>query len=136
MSIEKHRSMGKLHYSNEGDKYKLIVEVDPEITAFYRAMVPKSVNLKPQRWPPHITVVRNEIPPNLSEWGKHHGSHVVFKYNRVIQNDSVYYWLDVYSDVLTEVRLELGLPASSKWTRPPSDFDCFHSTIGNTRPHK
>lgn len=124
------QSSGILHYGEN----KLIVEVDRELAKYYFALVPKSINLQPQRYAPHISVVRKETPPNKQYWDKYEGEIIEFLYEPYVYNDEVYYWLNTFCNRLERIRLELGLPISSQYTRPPSGFDkCFHITIGNTK---
>jgi hypothetical protein len=126
-------SVGVLRYSNQ-PLLKLVLEVDRGIYHFYRSMVPKAVGLQGQRYAPHISVVRKEVPPLMEFWGKHEGEQVPFKYSNVVHNGQVYYWLNAYSTRLEEIRKELGLPLSSKYTQPPGGFEkCFHITIGNVK---
>lgn len=63
-----HRSEGFLRYSHADNKYWLVVDVDSGIVDVARALVPKSIRLNKTKYSPHITVVRNEIPPNLTAW--------------------------------------------------------------------
>ena len=129
-----HRATGILKYENNDDFYKLIVEVDPNLALFYRSLIPKYKGVTGQRYPPHISVVRKEIPPNLALWGKYEESPVDFVYDSDIQNDDKYWWLNAFSTRLEEIRVELGLPVTSPFTRPPSGFlKCFHITLGNTK---
>lgn len=127
---DRRSSVGVLRY-HEGSK--LNVEIDPEITRLARALVPKSVGLKRSRYAPHITVARNEVVPRLDLWGKHEGVFVPFEYEPFIHNDAVYFWFRVFSPLLTQVRVELGLPESSEWSRAPDGFESYHSTIGNLK---
>lgn len=131
-----HKSKGPLRYSlTENAGYKLIVEVDPGISSLYRALVPKYIELNPQRYAPHISVVRREVPPNLEAWGKYEGELVDFEYTSHIYNGKVYWWLNAFSERLEAIRVELGLPVSSEYTRPPDGYmKCFHITIGNQKP--
>ena len=130
-------SDGPLRYSRTAEGgYKLIVEVHPTITAFYRTLVPKAVRLNTQRYEPHISVVRKESPIILAAWGIHEGEKVDFEYESEIMNDELYYWLPVHSQRLREIRIELGLPSMSVWSRPPDGADVFHTTIGNTKELK
>ncbi len=122
---------GALRYSIENGVYKLIVEVDPGIAALARALTPVKLN-KP-KYAPHISVVRHEVPPNLDAWGKYQGQLVSFDYCPFVHNDEKYYWLNVYSPALVNIRLTLGLPASSLKSRPPDGTEIFHMTIGNTK---
>lgn len=128
-----HTSEGSLRYSTNDGKYKLIVEVDPSITSYYMSLVPKFYHLKMQRYAPHISVIRNEIPATLSNWGKHEGEVVQFDYEGDIKNDEIYFWLPVYSRRLNDIRIELGLNMTSQFSRPPDGSDCFHTTMGNIK---
>ena len=69
----------------------------------------------------------------MTFWGRHEGVFVEFEYESVVHHDDVYYWLRAYSPALTKLRVELGLPESSEWSRAPDGFDAYHVTIGNTK---
>lgn len=113
---------------------KLIVVVDPNISLYYRSLVPKWMPLNPQKYPPHISVVRREVPPNMAAWGKYQKETIDFTYSNEICNGKVYYWLNAFSKRLEEIRTELGLSISSEYTRPPDSWTkCFHITIGNCK---
>jgi len=124
------KSTGKLHYEDN----KLVVETDRELARYYFSLVPKYVKLNPQRYAPHISVVRKEVPAKMEHWKKYEGESVEFLYEPHVFHGDVYYWLNTFSTRLEEIRLELGLPVSSEYTRPPGGFfKCFHMTIGNTK---
>jgi hypothetical protein len=124
-----YKSTGILRYGHE----KLIVEVDPGISAFYKSLIPKCYILNPQKYAPHISVVRHE-QPNMENWGKYDGQPVEFFYSNIVHRGTVYWWLNAFSNRLEEIRLELGLPVSSPYTRPPDGFEkCFHITLGNSK---
>lgn len=131
-----HKSSGILRYSHAGDAgFKLIVEVDPGIASLYRALIPKYVELNGTRYAPHISVVRREHTVNMEYWAKYDGQSVDFEYDTHIHHGTVYWWLNAFSTRLEEIRVELGLPVSSEYTRPPDGFvKCFHITLGNTKP--
>jgi hypothetical protein len=129
-----HTSTGILRYSE--NPYKLIVEVDPEIVRYYRALVPKWISLNRQKHAAHISVVRKEIPVNLQFWRKYEGQKIDFMYDGVVCWGKVYYWLCAYSDAITNVRLELGLTPTTVLSRPPDGKECFHITIGNLKSVK
>ncbi len=123
-------SIGVLRYSD--DPLKLVVEVDREISFYYRAMLPKWVKTNPQRYAPHISVVRHEVPPRMDRWRAFDGEQVEFFYENVVRNGEVYIWLNAFCNRLEEVRSDLGLEVSSPYTMPPEGFQkCFHITIGN-----
>lgn len=127
-------SSGKLKYSIDNSGYKLNVLVDPGIVDYYLALMPKYISLRRQMYPPHVSVVRKETPPNLSFWGKYEGENVDFAYTNIVYSGKVYYWLNVFSHRLEEIRLELGLPVSTLYTRPPETFiKVFHITLGNCK---
>ena len=126
-------SMGTLRYSLDGG-HKLIVAVDQGIVDFYKALIPKYVDCKPQRYGAHISVVRNEVPPNLSCWGKYENKQIQFVYDLTIHEGSVYFWLNAFSTDLEYIRQELGLPISSEYTRPPDTYEkVFHITLANKK---
>ena len=129
-----YKSTGILRYSIGNTGYNLIVGVCPDISYYYRSLVPKSIILNPQKYKPHISVVRKETPINLDFWGKYHNKTIEFEYSNYIYNGEVYYWLNAFSTKLEDIRLELGLPVSSPYTRPPGEYKkCFHCTIGNLK---
>lgn len=131
-----HYSSGPLRYSRTSDGgYKLIVEVEKDLAEFYRSLIPKWITVNRQMYPPHISVVRKEVPPKLELWGKHEGEEIKFAYSNHIYNGEVYWWINAFSERLEQVRLELGLPVSSQYTRPPSDrwIRCFHITLANRK---
>jgi|ERR1700722_524887 len=123
-------SIGTLRYHDE----KLIVEVDQQLGRYYFNLVPKWFKLSHQKYPPHISVVRKEVLPNKQYWKKYDGEAIEFLYENYCYNDEVYFWLNAFCTRLEEIRLELGLPVSSQYTRPPSGFHkCFHITLGNCK---
>jgi len=125
------KAVGNLVYSN--DPYKLIVSVDDEIGKYYRSLVPKYLAVRKPMYPTHISVVRKQIPVNLSVWNKYQGQEIAFDYDNHIYNDEVYYWLNAYSKQLEDIRLELGLENTSRFTRSNDGRHKFHITIGNTK---
>lgn len=132
MSI--YQSRGVLHYEQSEGFYKLEVRVDPSLALFYRALIPKAMGVTGQRYHPHISVVRNEIPSNLELWGSNEGLSVEFDYDTDIKNDTKYWWLNVFSAKLEAIREELGLQVRSPYTKPLAGFrHTFHITLGNTK---
>lgn len=135
MTEELHNSTGILKYfRGEGGGYKLILEIDQNIVEYYRSLMPKYIKTNKQMYSAHISVVRKEVPPNESLWGKYEGEEFPFTYGSTVYAGTVYYWINCFSVRLEETRLELGLPVSSIYTLPPEGFTrCFHCTIGNTK---
>lgn len=131
-------SEGILHYSiKEG--YRLVVEIDGELAAYYRALIPFWMSANKPRFAPHITVVRihKEIPKILDVWNKYEGEKISFIYESFIYHDRNYYWLNIWCKRLEEIRQELGMPVTSPYTIPPDGFrKCFHCTIANKKKLK
>jgi len=123
-------SIGRLIYFN--NPYKLIVEIDSEISRYYLSLIPKYIQLNKPKFAPHISVVRKEMP-NLLYWGKYENQFIDFQYENIIYNDELYYWLNIYSPKLEEIRLELGLTNASGITRAPNGRHRFHTTLGNVK---
>ena len=129
-----HPSTGTFRYYDGG---RLIVEVDQELTDYYRSLIPPWYGAQRPRYPAHITVVRQgkETPVHWEHWGKYEGQSVSFFYSPIVQVGKVYFWLMVYCRQLEEVRLELGLPVVSQYTLLPEGFrKAFHTTIANMKP--
>lgn len=126
-----HASTGILRYSP--DAYKLIVEVDPGIVSYYRWLLPRSIRTNRQMYAPHISVVRKQIPLKLDAWKMHEGELIHFSYEHFIYSSEVYFWLNVFSQRLIEIRRELGLSDTSKLSRPPDERECFHITVANRK---
>jgi hypothetical protein len=127
------KSTGTLIYEPD---HRLVMTVDPGLTAYYRSMIPKSMPVQKPRWPAHATVVRTgkETPVHLQHWGKYEGEEVEFSYDPDIKLNRTYYWLNVWCDRLADIREELGLKPKSRWTKPPSGFhQCFHVTVANKK---
>jgi hypothetical protein len=127
-----YKSTGVLRYSETGLNLRL--DVDQGISDYYRALVPKWINLNRQAYPAHISLVRKEVVPNMDVWRRHEGERIEFCYSPHIHHGKVYYWLNCFCTRLEEIRLELGLPVSSEYTLPPEGWTkCFHMTIGNLK---
>ena len=125
-------STGILLYTPEPNNLRVVI--DPGISDFYRALIPKWISVNGQMYPPHISVVRKEIIPNTENWGKYEGQEVVFRYSNIIHSNEVYFWLNVFCTKLEEIRIELGLPVSSVYTRPPDGYNkVFHTTLANKK---
>lgn len=140
-----HISSGVLRYS-QGAPYRLAVEMDDDLGAYYRALMPKYLRITHGRYPTHITVVRVGVdePKHLEHWGKYEGEKVEFLYEPTVTHGKTYYWLRVLSKRLEEIRLELGLGLERSKTvtdashdDPPEGYiKFFHCTIGNNKSNE
>lgn len=123
-------SVGTLSYSPN----KLILSIDPGINNFYRSLIPRWIPLNSQMYPPHISVVRKEIPKSMEFWGVSEGEQIEFGYSPIIQWGTMYYWLDCYSRRLEEIREQLGLPLATQYPCLREGFrKTFHTTLGNVK---
>jgi hypothetical protein len=113
-------------------KWWCIVEVDKEITRYYRWWLQreKHIILQKPAWDAHISVIRGEhaCSQHPEFWKKYQGQKIHFKYehgNLCREADAdggFFYWIDVDCNFLNQVRAEFGLPRG--WR--------FHLTIGRT----
>ncbi len=122
-------SIGKLR----GGPEKVYLEVDHNIVELCRALIPIEQRPQKQKYAPHITIVRNELFVWNTDILLSNDRKIEFTYDPNVIAGDVYWWLRCWSPGLTSLRLDLGLPASSIYSRPPNNEDCFHITIGNTK---
>lgn len=108
-------------------------QVDEQLGKYYRSLYwlehSKAIKLSKPYWGSHVTIVRNEIPPNIDLWWKYHGEEVEFEYRTGVRDNwgphrfRSFYWLDVKCPRFDEIREELGLP--------PNPDRTYHVTIGS-----
>lgn len=132
MNFGLHKSKGIISYDNT-NKLKLIVKIDPGIYMLYRKLIPKAQHYNPQKYSPHISVVRNETPPNMNFWGKYEKKETEFFYTSQVQKSQNYIWLNVYSEELEKIRTELGLKNDLYEKTHPNFIKTFHITLGNLK---
>ena len=127
-----HESKGILRYGH-GIRISVWLDRNDEIAQYYKSLIPKAKYVKPQMYAPHITVVRSgKENPDMKLWRKskdnNEGELVHFTYNTEIQSDALYYYLNIESDRIGELRREMGLP-----TYRFDDNKKYHLTIGNVK---
>jgi hypothetical protein len=132
------KAEGTLRYSvkREGGEQNwwIVLDCDPVLGDYYRHLYllanHRCEKLQRPFWGAHITVSRNEEPCGdfKCRWMKYEGEKVEFTYVPGVKDNyspdryRSFFWLDVKSPRLMEVRQELGLGAPS----------CgFHLTIGS-----
>lgn len=120
-------SSGQLSY---GPGIRSVVSVDPGIINYYRSLIPQHYCVNRQRYSGHITVVRTgkESPTKMDAWGKHQEAVIQFHYDPHIQQQGVYWYLNVYSEQIGDIREELGLPRFRFADRP-----CYHLSLANNK---
>ncbi len=105
----------------------MMLWIDNEIIEYYRALCPKYLYINPPRTPAHISIVRIFEFPNKEKWHDYQGISITIEYENVIRTDGVYYWLDAFSDEISEIRKSLDLPPFL------GNFSSQHITIGNAK---
>lgn len=133
-----HTATGILRYSRpDGYGWRLVLEIDPGISAFYRSLIPKWFTANPQAAFPHITIVRRGRPKDTRAWGRYEGERVTFEYDPYIQTDGhKYWWLNCYSHRLEEIADELGLEFIDHpgYAKPVKGYrKVWHTTIANMK---
>lgn len=98
---------------------------------YYLSLIPNAYNVQPQKYEPHITVVRleKEPMPEADVWAKkpRHGEIIRFAYDTTIQQDGSYFYLSAWSPELMRLRVDLGLPPLRE------GYFQQHITIGNIK---
>ena len=132
-------SEGYIVYDPSRERYKksklwrCIVKTDFDLPRYYRQFITKHTGyiLNAPSWGSHITVVNGEKPINIENWNKYNNKKIQFTYDPNVRYSGdtfkhkyigKYWFLAVYSDVLNEIREDLGLikKINSK----------FHLTVG------
>lgn len=122
---------GKLHY--EETELRLVLQLEQDLSDYYRALIPPYLRVYKQGWPAHITVVRPgfESPPKIRYWGNYEGERVEFIYTSYLECGMGYYWFNAWSKRLEAVREELGLVNMSRFALKPEGYTkTFHCTVG------
>lgn len=124
-------SEGRLEY---GPGLRAVVWVEQDISDLYRKLIPKYYYAQPQLYPSHITVVRLrlETAKNMEVWNKYNGELVPFSYDSSIRFDGTYFYLNVQSERIGDIREELGLPRF-RFGELGADKRCYHVTIANVK---
>lgn len=120
------KSTGRLRYGKT--KYFVVVDCCKEFGRYYRTLFYQSVYKTRKIQRPlhgeHITVVRNEKPPNLGAWFVYDDEEIEFEFfPELASNNRYYFWMPIKCDRLLEIRKELGLN--------PEPYCPLHITFGN-----
>lgn len=107
----------------------LVIDCDSAIGDYYRHLYHvrhyKCRSLQRPAWKEHISVVRNECPPEDRKclWDLYEGQSVEFSYSTGIKCGGPFCWIDVECDLALDIREELGLSRQPHYE--------LHLTIGN-----
>lgn len=103
-----------------------VLETDPELARYYRDWVRREYQLHDllePSWGSHVSVTRGEEPVNKDRWAAYQGLRVEFEYVPYVRwtgdfQDTLgnnvpgrFWFLDCWSQPLSQIRKELGLPA-------------------------
>lgn len=134
------RSIGKLRYSPQINgsllrrdggttKWWLVIDCDPAIGKYYRELFHltshRTQSLQRPAWESHISVIRNEPPPNKSLWKAREGQKIEYEYIPEPVFNGIYVWLPVVCEPALDIREALGLARQPEYP--------LHLTIGNRK---
>ena len=126
-------SSGIIHYDTS-DGNRVSVSVDKAIGEYYYALIPKYFRVLKPRWTPHVTVVSpidEIVHPEM--WGDREGQRANFAYDHVVLYEKGFWWFNLWSIEMEDIRKELGMSIKSRVTIPPEGYSkCFHCTVGKT----
>lgn len=142
--MERLKGTGILVYdpSRPGMKSKtdwwIVVNTDSEICRYYRWWIWRRymIDLQKPSWGAHISVLRGARPYDnrIHLWKKYQGEKINFEYSHEVRqtsekaDGSAHFWfVDVWSDRLNEIRKELGFPIIFEG-KPIK----YHITVGRT----
>jgi hypothetical protein len=108
----------------------LILECDREIGSYLRFLFAKERHgveeLNEPLWGTHVSVIRDEKPPELAAWKAPEGDAVKLFYSQEVEIHSGYAAVPVVCEDVLDYREKLGLPREPKFP--------LHMTIGNLKP--
>ncbi|MEM7015267.1 MAG: hypothetical protein AAF585_27740 [Verrucomicrobiota bacterium] len=107
----------------------MILRCDREIGAYLRKLYAMSTHgvseLQEPLWGTHVSVIRDEEPPNLDRWRELEGAELTVRYSQVVEIHSSYAVVQAQCDEALDYRESLGL---SREPELP-----LHMTIGNLK---
>lgn len=127
------KTEGELYYydKNIRDTQWLLLNCDNSILEYYQHWFKKHYWLDKIQKPKHgshISVIRGEIIDDVlyhKFWKMYHGQKIELTYSNEIKSNGDYFWLPVQSNMLENIRLELGLSKLPEFN--------FHLTLGRLR---
>jgi hypothetical protein len=94
-------------------KWWVVIDCDPNLGKYYRhlfyLMTNRCYKLQRPAWESHITVVRDEEPPNKIAWEKYNGKEIEFNIIPEVGTNGEYYWFPIECNFALDMRTELGL---------------------------
>lgn len=103
----------KLLGNKSSSKWWLVIDCDPNLGKYYRhlyhLMTHRVEKLQRPAWDCHITVIRDEEPPNQALWEKYAGQSIEFNVVSQPETNGDYHWFSVECKLALDIREELGL---------------------------
>ena len=120
---------GRVRRDGKTTDWWLILRCDPEIGRFYRGLYEKASHgisrLSEPLWGTHVSVIRDEKPPDLSAWKAPDGNTLTLQY----ENDLTFYGdygvVSVHCPEVLDYRETL-------WLKRDPEYP-LHMTIGNRK---
>jgi len=109
---------GTLRYNpkllgTSSSKWWVVLNCDPELGKYYRHLFYLQSyycnKLTRPAWECHITIVRDEEPPNKQFWEKYNDLEVNFETVGEMETNGDYYWFPIKCQQALDLRSELGL---------------------------
>ncbi len=108
----------------------LILQCDPDVGRYLRLLyaldVRRTCQLSDPLWGAHVSIVQNEMPPDLTHWRALEGQAMTFDYLHPPQQIGEYAFYPVECAEALAYRETLGLPRQPRWP--------LHLTFGNRKP--
>jgi hypothetical protein len=105
----------------------LILQCDPDIGRYLRRLYAldthRTQRLSDPLWGPHVSIVQNEMPRDLTRWKALEGRMMAFEYRLPPQEIGEYVFFQVDCIEALDYREALGLPREPHWP--------LHLTFGN-----
>lgn len=132
------KSSGILDCRQFDEYFGIYLNVSQSISNYYYNLIPKFKKKSQQRYASHITVVRiyKEFPKNIHLFDSYKNQSFNFYYSNIIRENENYYWLDVYSKELENLRTVFGLKNEYYFSDEKHSLifnKTFHITIGNKK---
>ncbi len=107
----------------------LILRCERDLGSYLRRLYcsdsPAAGAIQEPLWGPHVSVVQDEMPPNMAHWRDREGAEVELEYTQDPQESNGYVYMPVRCEVALDYRELLGLPRQPRFP--------LHLTIGNRK---
>lgn len=106
------KAWGQLRLHRE---FWLVIHPSDDLGRYYREGFNwhnrfNGLRLGDTKWGPHVSIVRNEIPPNIALWNLYHEQDIEFEYEPIYRTNGHHVWFNVCCDAALEIRRRLRLP--------------------------